>query len=445
MSNQPLKEKLQRLQCHFTWNLEVKHNFQHTLKKLDLHLEHTFYHNRGTYLAMKAYLHHLRGDYHEALGSLQRAEEVLKQDHPTNFSCQALVIYGNYAWIYYHLTNYEEVELYLGRIREICQALASPEPYSVEIPGVQAQKGWSLLASGFRNGPEATECFRMALRKDESNKEYKAGLAFSIFASWTHSPRHLQHEAQGLLEEVCHHQPQNYEAKVYLSRVLERTDQEQSNRLVEEVIENSLNPEVLRNASKVYRPQSLPQAIDILKKAIALDPNYHLLHYDLGVYYMELMERGSPGDREETIALAIESFKRSLETDPESVFSQLKLAKMYGERSLEVYEEEIHQNLLEDMLKLSKRCQQALYLHRGDFLLHRKGERQGALEMYQACYQVHGDHPLERSQLVESLKVLARRFRENMEMDHAEVVYSLLRRLGFEDRRDERGAARREQ
>ncbi|KAH0617218.1 hypothetical protein JD844_029067 [Phrynosoma platyrhinos] len=350
---------------------------------------------------MKAYLHQFQGDYHEALGSLQRAEEVLKQDHPTNFSRQVLVVYGNYAWIYYHLTNYEKVELYLGRINEICQVLSSPEPYSVEIPEIQAQKGWSLLAVGFRNGPEATECFRMALRKDESNAEYKAGLAFSVFASWTHCwNQGLQEEAQRRMEEIIFSHPQNYEAKVHLASLLKRNDKERINSLVDDVVQNSLNPEVLRNAAKVYvyKLQSLSQAISVLKQAIALNPSYHLVHYDLGVLYKMQLEKALPEEKEELAAAATESFTRSLETDPPSVFSRLELAKMYGEKSL-AYEEEVYENLLEDLPNLSQRCQQAIYLHWGDFLLHKKGEKLEALEMYRAGLRISGGHGRERGLL----------------------------------------------
>ncbi|XP_008118341.2 interferon-induced protein with tetratricopeptide repeats 5 [Anolis carolinensis] len=408
----PLKEKLQNLSCHFTWCFEVrdKVGVEHILQTLLLHLEHTSFPNQGTYLAMKAYLHHLLGDTREALKSLRKAEKVLLKDHPTNFSRQVLVTYGNFAWIYYHLANYEKVERYLEKIHKICQALSSPEPYSVAIPEIQAQKGWSLLTWGFRNGPEAKKCFQLALRGDEFNGEFQAGLAYSAFASWCHTwnPK-LNKEAQRLLEEVLVHQPQNAEAKVYLAKVIQRNNRQRAESLVEDVVQNSLNPEVLRNAAKmcVSLPLSLSQAISVLKKAIALNPSYHLLYYDLGVCYSKEMKKASPGKREELVAAAIESFKQSLEKDPASVFSQLELAKLYGEKSL-ACEEEIYQNLMEDLPKLSQRCRQAIYLHWGDFLLHKKGKKEEALEMYTKGLQISGGHCNERSLLESRLRSLTK-------------------------------------
>ncbi|XP_060635658.2 interferon-induced protein with tetratricopeptide repeats 5-like [Anolis sagrei] len=426
----PLKEKLQSLQCHFTWSLEVrdKVDAEHNLQTLRLRLEHTSFPNRGAYLALKAYLHHLQEDNNEALESLQEAEEALRKDHPTNFSRQALVTYGNFAWIYYHLTNYEKVELYLEKIHETCQALSSPEPYSVAIPEIHAQKGWSLLAWGFRNGQEAKMCFLLALRGDGSNGEYQAGLAYSAFALWCHTMNEeFNEEAQRVLEEVLVHQPQNAEAKVYLANVIMRKDRARVKSLVEDVAQNSLNPEVLRNAAKVWGYLSLPLswAIAVLEKAIALGPSYHLLYYDLGVCYTKQMKEASQEEREELVAKATKIFKQALEKDPFSVFSQLELAKLYGEKSL-ADEEEIYQNLMEDLPNLSQRCQQAIYLHWGDFLLHKKRNKEGALEMYTKGFQISGGHGKEQSLLKGRLLSLAKLFQKESETGQANRIYEMV-------------------
>ncbi|XP_033019380.1 interferon-induced protein with tetratricopeptide repeats 5-like [Lacerta agilis] len=443
--SRPLRSKLESLQCHFTWDFEIKDKVDalHILQTLAPQAQHTPHRNRGTYLAMRAYLQDFQGNYEEALDSLREAEGALKRDHPANFSRQALVTYGNYAWVYYHLINYDMVDLYLGRIHDICRSLASPEAYSAMIPEIHAQKGWSLLAGGFRNGDEAAECFRNALEAEASNEEFQAGLAVSAYASYTHSwAAEQREEAQKLLEEVVTRQPQNYEAKAYLARALEREDVERALCLADDVAQESVNPEVLRTISRLYKPQSLPRAISILKKAIVLDPGYHLPHHDLGMCYLTQLE-SSPGDvGGEVVEAAIESFKRSLEMDPFSIFSRLKLAKVYGERS-PAYEEEIYLNLMEELPGASKRCQQSIYIHWGDFLLHKKGMRNQALEMYQAAARIPGDHALERKQLETRLKNLARIFKEGGEMDQARAVYSFLKETGLQVTSQRAGSRRR--
>ncbi|KAL8222552.1 UNVERIFIED_CONTAM: hypothetical protein K2H54_077412 [Gekko kuhli] len=427
-SPKPLWQKLQALQCHFTWDFEVvdKVDAEHILQTVALKVEHTEYRNRGIYLATKAYLYHLQGRYKEALASLQEAEEALKRDHPTNFSRQVLVTYGNYAWVYYHLVNYEMVELYLGRVHQICQSLSSPEPYSAQIPEVHAQKGWSLLAVGLRNGEEAQRCFQTALRGDASSREFQAGLAISTFARWTRSwSDDDRKEAARLMGDVVHREPSDMEAKMCLASLLKFADPDRSQALTAEVAQNSLNPDLLRRAHLIYSLHSLPRAIGLLQQAIALAPDYHLLHYDLGKCYKKQLEEAAPEEREEILAAALESFQKAVEADPLSIFSRLELAQLYGEQA-PLRAEEMYQNLLEELPTASKRCQQAIYLHWGDFLLHRKGLERQALEAYKAGF-VASDAPVfEWKQLRKRLMNLARVFKEDSQMDEAEAIYQVL-------------------
>ncbi|XP_060100458.1 interferon-induced protein with tetratricopeptide repeats 5-like [Heteronotia binoei] len=371
---------------------------------------------------MRAYLQQLQGNYSEALSSLREAEMGLPEDHPTS-----LLIYGNFAWIYYHLVNYEKVELYLGRIHKICQSLSSPEPYSVQIPEIHAQKGWSFLAFGFRHGDKATECFEAALQEDQSNPDFQAGLAISVFASWTRSyDFHLWEKAKSLLEEILDRQPRNYEIKVHLADVLKEKNWRRCEDLIMDVARNSLNPEDLRQAAKLCKKNLLPRAIGILQGAIALAPSYHLLHYDLGVCYKMQLGRAAPEEREGILVAAIESFQRAVEADPRSIFSRLEWAQLCGEKA-PLYAEEMYQNLLEKLPMVSKRCQQAIYLHWGDVLLHKKGLRQQALEMYEAGYSIAGGHIKERQLLRGRLVNLRNNFQEGSETDRAAAVFETLR------------------
>ncbi|XP_077196577.1 interferon-induced protein with tetratricopeptide repeats 5-like [Paroedura picta] len=397
-SPKPLREKLCALQCHFTWCPKEKDpvDVAHVLKTLALLVEYTAYRTRSTYIAMKAYMHHLQGSYQEALRDLWDAEDALMEDDQASFPCHALLIYGNFAWVYYLLANYSMTELYLGRIQEICQALSSSEPYSVQRPETHAQRGWSFLVLGFQNGEEARKCFQTAIQGDESNKDFQAGLAISTFACWTLSRRSdLWKEATRLMEDTLRRQPQNCDAKVYLAILLQSTDLPRARGLVEDVSQGPLGPEVLRNMAQLHKPHCLSRTISLLQQAIALDPGYHLLHYDLGNCYSGQLERAAPEERGAIREAAIESFQRAVEADPLSVFPKLALAKIYTEKS-PLYAEEIYRNLLEELPTTGKRSQQALYLHWGDFLLRGKGRRREGLEAYQAGAAILGGCPKKR-------------------------------------------------
>ncbi|KAM7177642.1 interferon-induced protein with tetratricopeptide repeats 1-like [Macrochelys suwanniensis] len=422
-----LKEKLKALQCHFTWNFEIRDKVDavHILQTLALRIAHTHYQNQATLRAMQAYLCHLQGQYEDALQSLREAEGILERDHPDNFPRQVLVIYGNFAWIYYHLAHYDLVELYLDKVEKICSSLNSCSPYAAQIPEIHAQKGWSLLAAGFRNGEEAKECFQMALREDKANGEFLAGSAIAAYASWTHSHNSVSwNEAREKLGTIIPEQQKNYEAKVYFAKILKESDRQQAEALLEDVVQNSQDPEVLRHAAKFFQPEFLEKTISILERAILLNSNYHLLHYNLGYCYKIQFCGDKSSRREEILAAATEAFKKAVRKYPAYVFAKLALAEMYGENTPH-YQEEIYLNLMSEMPSLSKRCQQAVYLHWGNFLFYKKNSVWEAVQMYKAGFAIPGDY-LERQQLKKKLEKVAERFQQSSQTTEAEAIHDFI-------------------
>uniref|UniRef100_K7FMQ8 Uncharacterized protein n=1 Tax=Pelodiscus sinensis TaxID=13735 RepID=K7FMQ8_PELSI len=282
-------------------------------------------------------------------------------------------------------------------------------------------KGWSLLATGFRHGQEASKCFQRALAEDEANGEFLAGSAIAAFASYTHS-RDFEYksDAKKKLSAIIQEEPQNYEAKMYLAKILERWDRPQAEALVEDVVRNSRDPEVLRNAAKFFQGEVPEKAIAILERAISLDPTYHLPHYDLGRCYKEQLAVADTGRREEILAAATEAFKMAVQKDPASVFAKLALAEMLGEKT-PGYQEEIYLNLMSEVSTLSKRCQQAVYLHWGDFLLYTRESLPKAAEMYKAGFAIP-DKYLERPQLKSRLQEVAEKFQQSSQTTEAKAI-----------------------
>ncbi|XP_030389144.1 interferon-induced protein with tetratricopeptide repeats 2-like [Gopherus evgoodei] len=265
----------------------------------------------------------------------------------------------------------------------------------------------------------------MALREDKANGEFLAGLAIAAFASWTHSYKSVfWNAAREKLGAIIHEQQQNYEAKMYLAKILKKVDRQQAEALLEDVVQNSLDPEVLRNAAKFFQLEFPQQAIAILQRAISLNPNYHLLHYDLGVCYKKQLEAAKSGRREEIVAAATEAFKKAVQKDPVSVFSKLALAEMYGENTPR-YQEEIYLNLMSEMPSLSKRCQQAVYLHWGDFLFYKQKSRWEAAQMYKAGFAIP-DNYLERKQLKKRLEEVAGEFQQSSQTTEAEAIHDFI-------------------
>nr|XP_042703736.1 interferon-induced protein with tetratricopeptide repeats 5-like [Chrysemys picta bellii] len=267
----------------------------------------------------------------------------------------------------------------------------------------------------------------MALREDKANGEFLAGLAIAVFASWTHTHKPVFWEAaKKKLGAIIREQQQNYEAKVYLAKILKRDDREQAEALLEDVVQNSLDPEVLRNAAMFFQPEFIEKTISILERAISLNPNYHLLHYDLGYCYKIQLKEAKSG-RGEILAAAIEAFKEAVQKDPVSVFSKLALAEVYGENTPH-YQEEIYLNLRSEMPSLSKKCQQAVYRHWGDFLFYKQKSLREAAEMYKAGFAIPDDYP-ERLQLKKRLEEVAGEFQQSSQTAEAEDIRDFIQQI----------------
>lgn len=140
-----LENKLQNLQCHFTWGLNKE---DADLNFLDVKLCETqdaIQHegNEGNQerhnLNLLAYIKYLRGDNDEALGCLDKAERQNKGDEKL-----CLTIYGNLAWLLHHKGDDMRSMVYVEKIEKIQQTFP-PASSSVLPREIHSEKAWSLL------------------------------------------------------------------------------------------------------------------------------------------------------------------------------------------------------------------------------------------------------------------------------------------------------------
>uniref|UniRef100_A0A8B9S5N1 Uncharacterized protein n=1 Tax=Apteryx owenii TaxID=8824 RepID=A0A8B9S5N1_APTOW len=406
MGNEQLQEKLDALQCHFTWDLGVIGHVEPApvLQKLAVEIKHTPHQNQVALLGLQAYLYQQKGQKREALQSLEEAEEHLKQDESDAFSARSLVIYGNYAWIHYLQDSYTEAERYLDRIQELY-----PTPWdAVMIQYIQAQKGWSLLSIRARNGERARECFELALMLEPGNKHFQAGLGLALYASWIYFwyPDFAK-KAIIQLERTVLEQPDNYRAKVFLARLLESLDEERSIGLIEESAEKSSDPEVLKGVALFWLPRLAERSIEILQRALQLDPCYHPLYQALAKCYKKQWLNAEKENKEKMLEAGIKVLEEVLQKCPDLdlVLVKLQLAELYGARDPS-QEEQIYKELQKREDTLSLRYRQALCLYWGKFLLYKKNARVAAIAKFKDGYRI----PLltgERKECMQKLKQLS--------------------------------------
>uniref|UniRef100_A0A8C5T009 Uncharacterized protein n=1 Tax=Malurus cyaneus samueli TaxID=2593467 RepID=A0A8C5T009_9PASS len=348
-----LKEKLDALQCHFTWQLGVDSaSSLHILHKVAVDIQHTQHQNRVALLGLQAYLQQLRNDSTEALRSLSAAEEHNGQ---AGSAAGSVTIYGNYAWVYYLQGSYQEAERYLEQIQQLC-----PTPWDAGlIADIQAQKGWSLLLIRIRNGERARECFETALMLQPENTAFRTGLAMALYSSWNyfHHPD-FESEAITHMQRIIHKQPKNYRAKIYLARLIEQKDKDKAVDLAEACTENSSDPEVLKSSVWFWLPRSLERAMEIIQRVLQEDPGYHLLYQTLATCYKQQWIKADEADKSKIVDAAIKDLQQIVETHPDLDLTpvKLQLAEFLGAKGLLEKEEEIYKELQRQIETLSLRC-----------------------------------------------------------------------------------------
>lgn len=334
-----------------------------------------------------------------------------------------MITYGNYAWVHYLQGSYQEAETCLRQLQELC-----PTPWDVRlIPHIQALKGWSLLAVRARNGERARECFHTALMLEPENSSFRAGLAMALYSFWNFSWQpDIEEEARIQLERIVNKQPDNYRAKIYLARLLEKVDEQKSIDLVKECAEKSSDPEVLKLSALFWMPRSTEQALGIIQQALQQDPGYHLLYQALANCYKQQWVEANQKVRDRIRCKAIKDLQQIVQEHPDLDLTlvKLQLAEFLGVKK-PAQEEKIYEELQRKINTLSLRCQQALSLFWGNFFLCREKCKAEAKAKFMECYKI----PVQTDQRRECghrLLKMAETYQRDGDADAANAIHRFL-------------------
>ncbi|KAM5322311.1 uncharacterized protein AAES06_015689 [Glossophaga mutica] len=369
-----LESKLRLLKCHFTWNLlggeNSLDNFEDRVRYQTEFQNSEF---KATQYNLLAYIKHLRGENEAALECLQKAEESIQREHADQAEIRSVVTWGNYAWVYYHMGRLAEAQVYLDKVKQVCEKYSSP--YRMESPEMDSEEGWSRLKCGRKHTEKAKMCFEKCLEKDPENPDFTSGLAISSYRldNWP-APQ----DSVCALTQAIHLNPDNQYVKVLLALKLQKMNEEaEAERLVKEAVEKApCATDVLRGAAMLYRKKNDPDtAIKLLKKALECSPNNAYLYCHIGVCYRakvhEYQNKGQNviyGEREELQELiehAVYHLKRAdeLNGNLNSVCSYL--ACLYAQAGQ--YEEAEYYFQKEFSKELTPADKQMLHLRYGNF------------------------------------------------------------------------------
>ncbi|XP_062928165.1 interferon-induced protein with tetratricopeptide repeats 1-like [Mobula hypostoma] len=398
-SNTPgdvLKEKLDQLQCHFTWRPQKEtidlEDLMHRLQdSIDMNMKY-----KDQAYNQFAFLNCLQGKCVEAIQNLKEAEKILRENHKDEFERRSIIIYGNFAWVHYHMGQLTESQSYLEKLEMICKPLSDGPRYTAKIPEVYGEKGWSLLNSASEFYEEAKECFAKALEQDPDNTEWIMGYATALsrLESMSGTPESRdQSQSVKYFRRVLELDPDDAVAMVLLALKLLRLQQnEEARKFVEQALQKTPDlPYVLRYAAKYYRQVgSVEKAIELLKKALELTPHSGFLYHQLGLCYRKKLKytrsryARNPEfqQRAELINLCKYHFEKAFEHRPRSfIRAQLDFADICI-TSGEYYRAEEIYSRLKELVDIRPENMQSICLEAGLFELNQKNSETNAVRLF---------------------------------------------------------------
>nr|XP_051684935.1 interferon-induced protein with tetratricopeptide repeats 1 isoform X2 [Oryctolagus cuniculus] len=404
----PLKDRLQKLRCHFTWGLLIEDTGLPDLE--DRILEEIQFldteHKVGIYNLL-AYVKHLQGKHEDALENLKEAEEVVQGDQADHSDVRSLVTWGNYAWVYYHMGRLADAQTYLDKVENTCQKSADPSRYRMECPEMDCEEGWALLKCGGKNYERAKACFEKALEADPENPEFNTGYAITVYRLDYPAKRPCDvSDAFSLqpLRKAIRLNPQDAYLKALLALKLQDVGQDAEGRecLEEALAHTSSQTYVFRYAAKFFRRQGhLDEALEYLKMALEATPRSAFLHQQIGLCYKKkrnqikktthMQPRGR--DRENVdrlIPLAIFHFEYAVKQKPTFDVAYVDLARMYITAGDHEKAEDTFQKVL-CMTPLQEHIQQNIHFYYGQFLEFQKKSEVDAITHYLKAVTIRKD------------------------------------------------------
>ncbi|XP_051725313.1 interferon-induced protein with tetratricopeptide repeats 1-like [Ctenopharyngodon idella] len=391
-----LKQRLKKLECHFTWDLEYSTNeLQDLLSNLnDVDRETCTW--PVHYYNLLAYIHQALGSSTEAWINLDKAESVIQEQGREEAGVRLQVNKANLAWVYFHLGEMEKSKEYLEEVERLQRMHPAPPGCTLH-PEVSGEKGWTLVKLDLSKKCQAIDYFKMALKAQPDRKEWHKGLAMVMNKDCVQSKFTPEQIVEQL--KITHEKDPN-SLLLHAQYLLELCDQkkvspENIEREMQDLLERNLetgNLEGLPIILKYYRKEiSFDKAIQIAETVKEMFPSsvkaLNLLAecYKSKVYNMEDSE-----EKEIFARKAIELFEKVVRRNPHSYKVKMSLASMHRYAHNRKRADGIYQQLLSEINYLSPDRQQYIYYNYA-YHLHYCGQSEESIKYHMKVAKIQSD------------------------------------------------------
>ncbi|XP_069044313.1 interferon-induced protein with tetratricopeptide repeats 1-like [Lepisosteus oculatus] len=397
-----LKAKLEKLECHFTWDLKKD---LLDLKDLEDRLEEDIQFCSGKdkwisrVYSLLAYVKYLLAQHDEALRCLEKAEHFTRKNQENAYEKKLIVTYGDFAWLHYELGEYSTAQGYLEKLQEM-ENKVSTSTTLVLHPEVFGEKGWSLLKFSREHYETAKECFEIALKEEPLENEWHAGYAIALTRMEGLGRRERREEDSRALVQLRHaRQLDQQNAFVAILLALKLADYghvDEAKKLTEQTaLTSQEDPQVIRYVVKFFREHGeLDRAFEILEKALKLSPNSCFLKQQLAlcckwkVHLFVADKKHNKEEKNKFARWAIELYEEIMMLQSKYLHLHTDLAQMYAELGNIEKAEEIFQTAFRRIHQMNPVEKQALYLCYGNFQVYYRQSALDAIPWYKEAVKL---------------------------------------------------------
>ncbi|XP_029356091.1 interferon-induced protein with tetratricopeptide repeats 1-like [Echeneis naucrates] len=378
-----LEDKLEALECHFTWGLQYS---RARLLRLGDKLEDigTAEGNRwlGHIYNLQGYIHHQLGFNDEARSFFSRAAEAFCQIRNVvpDEGPWLVVNFGNKAWLHYSLGEHAETRVCLSRVDELMRAY--PSPSEVELhPEICAEKAWTLMKFGPEKELLAADYFQKAIRMQPEMVEWQTSHVLAL-ANTSNKDEILEK-----MRIAQRHDPQNfYLAAVYLEAQAERGQRIESKarELARRVLEHPVGSySGIAPLLRVYKLHLSPdEAIHLAEEALERHPDERFLKMRAALCYKDrifLNNECTLEDRMINRAISLHKDVSSLYPNS-SLKIKISLANIYGKSHRIQDGDQIFKELLQ--IDLEPEDAQLLYNYYAKYLKFIKNQNYESIKYH---------------------------------------------------------------
>ncbi|XP_076737122.1 antiviral innate immune response effector IFIT1-like isoform X2 [Maylandia zebra] len=387
-----LLSRLQQLQCHFTWDLDLDVSPKRLITRTEIDIEfyQSPYKGAGCFYSLLAYFRYLQDQREEALKLLNQSEETIRESYGDESEKRLIVTYGDMAWMKYHDGDFAQSQSYCQRVEDILVKYATGSSGSL-LPEVYGEQGWAYFKVSRSSISKAIDCFRKALEVQPHDVEWNTCYAVVLFCGeqWVLENLQEDEESQAIkqLRFALEINPNNAALQCSLGAKLGAYKKyEEAESLVKKALENDPdNPHILRHSGKYLRHQNrLDEAIVVFERGLKRGDQLSSFNYQLALCYKQKMiaeerrRRFSNREVRKWRRICISHLEESVKRKRPFVRAWAELALLCAEAGDMSRAEEAFQKCLETLSEVEeeKDCQ-TIHQRCGDFLhYHKKNEAQ---------------------------------------------------------------------